>query len=504
MPRVSLLGGAYSARSVIAAAQRQLNLYSEEMPQAVTQGGYKSGATESDPSPAALYPAAGLRTLLTLPTMPVRGIHTCTSGQVYAVGGSTIYAISPAWVATALGTITDSLTTPVGMADNGLQLVVVDGTTGGWTITLAGNAYAAISDPTGTFVGADKVDYLDTFFLFNSPGTPQFYMSDSEAVTFTALNFAGLSSVSDLLVTLIVAKREVWLLGTKSAEIWYDYGNDGSGTVTTGGASTSSFPFQRVPGVFVDRGIGAKYSLASTDNAVYWLQQDRYGQGIILEGGGYQATRISTYAIEYELSTYPLISDAIGFCYSLAGHAYYVLSFPAADKTWCYDITTKLWHELCWIDAFGVEHRHRAMCATFANGLVVCGDWSNGNIYCLDPNVYTDFGGPIKRLRGFPHLLNNGSRAFYRQFLADFDAGTAPGLTTDPDADDIYLDWSDDRGHSFGNPVPVSMGALGAYNTSLQWQRLGYARDRCFRLTWSTPNNVALQGAWIDVTPSQS
>jgi hypothetical protein len=68
----------------------------------------------------------------------------------------------------------------------------------------------------------------------------------------------------------------------------------------------------------------------------------------------------------------------------------------------------------------------------------------------------------------------------------------------------VFIDWSDDRGHSYGNPVGQSMGATGEYRTSLQWQRLGYARDRVFRIFWSVPTRTALQGAWIDVTPAQS
>ena len=66
----------------------------------------------------------------------------------------------------------------------------------------------------------------------------------------------------------------------------------------------------------------------------------------------------------------------------------------------------------------------------------------------------------------------------------------------------IFLDWSDDRGHSYGNPVGQLIGARGAYRTSPQWQRLAYARDRCFRLTWSVPVATTLQGAWIDVDSS--
>lgn len=63
----------------------------------------------------------------------------------------------------------------------------------------------------------------------------------------------------------------------------------------------------------------------------------------------------------------------------------------------------------------------------------------------------------------------------------------------------IFLDWSDDRGHSYLIPVGRVLGPLGDYEASLQWQRLGYARDRVFRLTWSAPVATALQGAWIDL-----
>ena len=59
----------------------------------------------------------------------------------------------------------------------------------------------------------------------------------------------------------------------------------------------------------------------------------------------------------------------------------------------------------------------------------------------------------------------------------------------------LCLDWSDDRGHTFGVPVCQPMSSSG-FLTSLQWQRLGYARDRLFRLTWTCAEPTALQGAW--------
>ncbi|HEX3574567.1 MAG TPA: hypothetical protein VHU42_08215 [Rhodopila sp.] len=489
MTTIRLTGGAYQARSVIASAQRQVNLYSEAMPQ-----------QEGEPAVMTLYPTPGLRVLATLPQGPIRGIRATTSGAVYVVAGSGVYAMAADWSYTLLGSITEGVTTPVSMADNGLQLVIVDGSTNGWMVTLATNAFAPIVDSTGSFRGGGRVDYLDTFLLFSVPGTPQFQSSLSLAVTFDPLYFANKESYSDLLASLIVIKREIWLLGTATSEVWYN-------------AGTPDFPFGSMPGVFIDRGCAAPYSVAEADNTVFWLSQDRYGKGIVLAGAAYQATRVSTYAIEAEFATYSTIADAVAYTYQLAGHVYYVLNFPTADKTWAYDITSRLWHELVWLDGNGGEHRHRCNCATLAYGLIAAGDWQNGNLYALDPSVYTDVGAPIKRLRSFPHLLADGKRVFYRQLLADVETGTTAGAEiylgfVETDVTDlepqIFLSWSDDRGHTFGNPVGASLGAGGEYRTSLQWQRIGMGRDRVFQLEWSVPTATALQGAWIDVTPAQS
>src|SRR4029077_15051879 len=178
--------------------------------------------------------------------------------------------------------------------------------------------------------------------------------------------------------------------------------------------------------VFIDHGCVAKYSPAVYDNTVFWLTRDRQGQGIVMMVAGYQTKRVSTYAIEAEIAGYARINDAIGFTYQLAGHTFYVLTFPSADHTWSYDIATGLWHEWAWIDSNGAEHRHRANCFWPVNDIGVVGDWQNGNLYALDNRVFTDNGQPIKRVRTYPHILNDGKRVFYRQFLADMETGTAP------------------------------------------------------------------------------
>ena len=273
----------------------------------------------------------------------------------------------------------------------------------------------------------------------------------------------------------------------------------------------ADFPFEEMQGVFIDHGCAAPYSVAEIDNVVYWLSQDRRGSSMVLSGAGYKTERISTFAMETEMASYlhtgnGQVVDAEGYTFQQNGHLFYVLSFPGQDATWVYDISSGLWNRWMSVNnvGTGTTHRHRArqIFPAFAPlaGCLIAGDYFNGNIYLVDPAAFTDWGQPIMRQRAFPHLLNDGNRQFYWQLIADMEVGTAPPGATDTN---VLLDWSDDRGQTYGNPVPQSIGNSGQFLTSMQWQRLGMARDRVFRLTWTCPFKTALQGVFIEVEPSE-
>jgi hypothetical protein len=374
------------------------------------------------------------------------------------------------------------------MVDNGTSIFVVDGSVRGYTINLATNVMSPVSDP--AFYGADKVDFVDGFFIFNKPTSQQFYISLFDDIKFDPLDIASKSTYSDNLVTLAVMHREIWLFGELTTEVWYNTG-------------ASDFTFGRMPGVFIEHGCAAKYSVAKIDLALFWLGKDLQGQGIVFAGKNYQAERISTYAIEQEISTYSRIDDAIGYSYLQAGHAFYMLSFPTANKTWCFDVSSGQWHQRAYLEADGTFSRHRSNChsANGSKGLVL--DWQNGNCYAFDPNNYTDNGATIEYVRSFPHISGaDGNRIMFRQFIADMEVGN--GLAGDTAPPEIRLRWSDDRGASWGNWVVGSLGKVGEYLTSIQFQRLGYARDRVFELSWSAPVKTALNGAWVDVSRART
>lgn len=474
-----LEGGHYVARSIIAAAQRCVNLYPERNP-------------KDSPAPFTYYLTPGLTLLASAPDLSTwRGLILASNGSLYGVNGNTVYLILPSWGLTPLGKINDNLTTSVGLVENGLVLLIGNGTANGWAVSLANNAFAAITDP--NFLGFTHAGYLDTFIVLNKPNSNQFYSSLSN-ITYamlTATNnafdptyIAAKSGGPDNIAALIVMHNEIWLLGAqKVSEVWYNAGN-------------AAFPFARSPGVFIEHGANAAYSPAKHDLAIFWLGLDKDGQNTVFKGSNYAARRISTPAIAAEFSKYATSSDAVGWTYKQQDHVFYVLSFPTANTTWVWDDSEELWHQRTYIDVNGAEMRHRGNCSAFANGTNVIGDYSNGALYSFDLNNFTDNMNPIVRRKGFAHRQFLGRRWSFPGFRADMELGDwAP-----PTKLNLSLRWSDDRGRTFGNPI-VQQLAAGVDLGQARWSQLGLARDRVFELFWSDQVPTALQGAWLDPPP---
>lgn len=475
MAKIALASGAYEAKSIIANAQRCVNLYPEINP-------------PDTPFPTTHYLTPGLVTLNdTLGGGCWRGTFTASNGQAFGVVNSKVYAIGSNWGLTEIGEVGIG-STPVSMSDNGIDLLIVDGSTRGWSYGLQAMAYSEVVQ--AGFYGADKVEVSDTYFILNRPGTTQFYISLSNQVSFNALDVGIKSAYPDNISTLSVTRREVWLLGEQKSEIWYDSGN-------------IDFAFERMQGPYIEHGCVARYSAAKQDVFTYWLSRDLQGRVLVLKGGEYEAKRISTHAIENAFGNYERVDDAIGFTYQQEGHTFYVLTFPTADKTWVWDEATNLWHERAWRDAQGDFHRIRANCCCAAYGKILVGDFENGKLYAYDLSVATDDGEPITRVRSWPHISNELKRVFHRQFVADVQVGAYPGtLLTNPAQ--LWLRYSDTRGASWGEAIVQEFGSAGEYLTNVQFQRLGMARDRVYELSWASPAITALNGSFIEAQTGAS
>ena len=179
MPFIQLTGGAYTSRSLIAAAQRCLNLYPEATPQ-----------NQSEPFQVTHYCTPGLTFEGTAADNGCRGMYVTYSGDLYVCYGQHVFHYGSDGTWTQLGVLgppsfpSDAAPrdTPVSMSDNGLIMLVVDGSKDGWfvdlTLPVASQTLNKINLGINTgFLGADIVSFQDTFFILNSPGTAIYYIS---------------------------------------------------------------------------------------------------------------------------------------------------------------------------------------------------------------------------------------------------------------------------------------------------------------------------------------
>lgn len=381
---------------------------------------------------------------------------------------------------------------------NNVALTGGEGTGATATITVTGGVVTAVVlDPTGS--GYEVNDVLGAAAVGGAAF--KYTINTISPYAFDPTFVAAKTGFPDTINALIVMHREIWLGGSmKTTEIWYDAGG-------------TNFPFQIIPGIFLEHGVYAPYSLKKYDLITFFLGIDAAGVATVYKGEGYKITPISTWGIAQELQSYIEagldITDAIGMVYKQDDHAFYVLTFPTANVTWVYDITQSqqagipIWHQRTWTGADGSENRIRLNWISQAYGKIVGGDWETGELYQLDLNTYQDAGEPIVRRRGFPHLMNDGKRVTYDSFIGDFECGDATLAVAVNDLN-AYLRWSDDRGKTWGTPIEMTLGAQGQFLTQPIWRQLGMARDRVFELFWSCPMNTSLDGAFIQTSPAQT
>lgn len=385
-------------------------------------------------------------------------------------------ALSPGTTLTGISYTANTLTLSSGALSNET----------GDTFTLTIPAFGQITDP--AFLGASRVAFIEGWLIFNQPGTRTFYTTAPIPYT---LSFAGAfyalkDSSSDNLVTLFENNRELWLIGERTSEVWYNAGG-------------TNFPFARLPGIGPQMGCSAQHSICRVGDNLAWLSQNEQGENMVVMTNQYSIERISNHAIENSISSYPQISDAIADCYEDRGHLQYVLTFPTADTTWVHDSSTdSWWQRLSWNATTGTYHRHLGnIFVNFAN-VRMWGDYQNGNIYQQDRTIYTDNGGVLRAQRRTPHVWSreNRKRVFHAQMQIEFTPGVGlqTGQGQQPQA---MLRWSDDGGFTWNQEIWASIGAAGQTKNRAIWYQLGEARDRVWEVNITDPVPRDIIGATL-------
>ncbi|MCK5602758.1 hypothetical protein KAR91_12835 [Candidatus Pacearchaeota archaeon] len=451
----------YKNKSLVASAQNLINLYTQPL----------------DPDAknlVVLHKRPGRVGFGTTGQGANRGCHVM-AGVHYVVSGNELYGGTSAGTYTLLGNIEGI--NLVGMADNGEQLVIVNGTATGYVYTVAGGL-VTISDP--DFKACYSVAYLHGYFAFEETGTGNWFISNLlDGTILDSVDTGTTYSHPDNCVSIQSNRKHLFVFGEKSIEIQ---------AIST----NPDFPFQRINEATVTTGTIARHSIQLINDTYYFLGTDK--EFYRLSGG--RAEIISDPNISNIVNLIDDVSDADGGVYEKGGHKFYIVSFRSGNRTLVYDVLTSAWHEWASFENGYVAYNGRGFCFAFGKRLVA--DPRNGAIYELRDDTYSDNGEVLRWEATSPPIHNNNEWMRISRFFLEFESGV--GLTSGQGVDPVVMmTYSDDGGKTYSNERWRKLGKLGVYKKyGADWRRMKRFKQRSFRVAGTDPVKTAILGAFMD------
>lgn len=464
------VGGAYTGKSTNVNVQQCINLF----PVIDNRGGKVTTFLHGTPG-GLLFSTLAEESDTTVN----RGMYTFNN-ILYTVLGEEVYSVTALGVKTKLGDITTTVGN-VFFTDNGKEILLVDGTNQGHLITTG--SLNLISD--ADFPIATSCTFQDGYFIITSNQGKIYISKLYDGTSWNALDFATAESNPDEALSVISNNQDLWIIGEKVTEIYYNSGN-------------VDFPFTRMSGAIIELGTISAATTIKIDGVIYWLSN----KGRVVRNNGYRFSTISTSHVDYQISTYEDISDVRAFTYTKQGHIFYVLIFPSVDKTWVYDVTTDFWHEWQSYSAADEETpwgRNRANSCTKLGDDYIVGDYENGLLYELKMTTFSDNGNEIRRIRTNQIVNKERFNIIWHQVELDFETGVGLDGGVQGENPQVALEWSKDGGHTWSNEHWKSFGKIGKYKTRVKWNRLGKSRNRVLRITISDPVKVVILAAFAEL-----
>lgn len=461
--------GAYKALSSLADNEDTVNWYPEVL------------ESEGAVVKVALYPTPGVATFAESGDLVGGRAAFAMNGRCFFVIGSKLVEVDEDGILTVRGEVGND-GQPAQMASNGIggdQLIVTSASKL-FCLDLSTNTLTEELS-TGAFQCGMSYGFFENFNNVDS----QFRISgEFDGTTWDALDFAGRSIAPDRWVSMLVTSYgETWLMGEQSSEVWYNNGD-------------ADFPYAPDTSGLIPYGIAAAWSLCEAADKVVWLATTKDGDLQVVAAQGFTPKRISDIALEAELETYEVVSDAEGETYRQAGHTFYKLNFPTEGKTWVYDFQSQLWHRRgTWISDDNDFTEWRPTWHAYAFGKHLWCERTSGKILEVSPNYFVDSGNrPIRRVRRTPTIRRENKKLTHNRLEVFAEVGI--GNVTDPK---MMLRFSDDGGKTWGNELTQPLGNLGQYHVRLVWEKLGQSIARQYELSCSERMSVRLLDGFLDV-----
>lgn len=433
-------GSAYSSRNN---HSELLNLYVQ-----IEEAGSKTNHV--------LLNTSGIEEILTLDN-EIFGVYQFLN-ETYAATANALYRISGG-TSEYIGAV--SFSKKVIFSDNGIDMMMV--AENGYSYTPSTGVIKDMSTEDGWYP-SDMVAYMDGYFIFNRTGTGQFFISKLYSTEIDPIDWASGESAPDDTVGVIVTSRQLWVVGERTIESWYDSGDP-------------DFPFTRVSGAVFDIGCANYKTIASIKTSILFVGTDNK----VYMTNGYTPTIVSTPSIELRIINSDR-STLNAFTYTENGSWFYVLHINN-NQTLVFDPDTAQWH--------------RRESANIGRWIVdgVINDYNTGRaigfcgkcFHSISIDHLTENGTNIRREAITLPINKTVNRMRIHELQLDMEAGYEIDAT-------VSLQLSKDSGLTWENKVESKTGSIGNYKKRVRWLRLGQVRDAIVKITISDAIPIRILG----------
>ena len=444
--------------------------------------------------PMMFNPTAGyvIKYILNLSTNSVRALYSDqNSAYSYALAfaSNVVYLLSNSTRSIPVGEITTSGGF-IGVTSSTSQVLFVDGAFG-YVYDIAAQTITRITDDNFPINPLDAV-FFNGYFVALEGQSNQWFVSDAgSALTWPDQNGVVFNAKADTLQGCAAVSNSLFIFGNYTTEVWYPQ-------------AQGTFPFSYNSNLLFEYGCIATGSIAEGQGVLIWLAGDKNGVGSVYMTLGTQPEKISTQAIDLAIRGFSRVDDAIGFIYKEAGHIFYQLTFPTANKTLLVDITPtngdKTWVYLEQKDG----DRHIANCHTYFNKQHLIGSYETASLYTLSSLILTNNGEIVRRsVQGATYESQTYVRSIFHKFEVNFQGGIG-NINQPGEEPRAFLSVSLDEGSTFGHQRPAMLAKTGQYKYRTEWFGCGMGRSFTPRVDVYSAVPCYLLGAALIVTDGKS
>jgi hypothetical protein len=402
----------------------------------------------------------------------------------YRVAGNTLYEISSTGTHTARGTITG-----VGRCtfyDDGTNLVICSDDSAIFNYVQSTQTLTAITDV--NIIGSTAVTGINNQAVYTNvniaAGIDFVVAAKGDPTTASGSDAAEVEDDPGKLIRAYAFEDLIYMFTERTTPLYWNN-------------PSVQPPLDRVTGRVIEKvGLDALHSVAHTDEFVYWLGDDK----TVYRAVSGNAQAISTIPVAHAIEGYTTTSDAAGYTFRIEGQNFYAIIFPTADKTWCFSEASQQWFNLSSDTDRG---KYNATSHMFVYNKHLLADETNGNLYKLDVNEFTNNTQAIQRIRTLSSihggmLKQPGKRLQMSRFeiIMKRGVGIISGQGVDPQ---IIVEYSTDGGETFAHGDFVKVGRMGQTNLKVEWFSMITFDDLIVRITTSDPVYYSLQTAAIDL-----